>query len=339
MKMKNKYLKNTFREDEVLVILNEISENKMPGFLKKKECVPDKMTMNHFYSLMNHTINDISSAVLNSTKKLLKRFDENVVLISLLRGGLFAGVGIKESIKLITENKVPHYAISLIKNIGLDLKAIDFILKSHPGKTPVFIDGWVGRGELYNELKIECHRYSNSRRTNLEPNLTVIVDVFGLTPIYGTNQEIFMPESLFGSNISGLIGRTGFISQDQFHFTRMYHEFAPFDLTQFYTSKLKKCLALKVDSIDGLVSEKRKSINHKDLQDYLIENHDLNSEDSYWGAAECYRGLVRKRINELIIKDKKAYYAPALIYMANKKNIKITSDSKLPLFSVCRKEK
>lgn len=337
--MTHEPLKNTFSEDDVLVLLNELPDNELPGFLKKKETAPDRVLMEQFYSLIDNTIDEISYATLNCTKRVLDKYGKDVVLISLLRGGLFAGIGIKESIRLIDGAKVPHYAVSLIKNSGLDFKAMDIILQSHPDKKPIFIDGWIGRGALYNELKNECDKYLSSRGVNIEKNLAVIVDVFGLTPVYGTNREIFMPESLFGSNLFGLIGRTGFVSVEQFHFTRMYHEFKQFELTQFYTSTIKEQLAINIGHVDDMVSEHKESIDISSLKGYLMETHNLSFEKSYCGASECHRGLVRKRITELIIQDEKAYYAPPLVYMADKKKIKITNDSKLPLFSVCRKEK
>ena len=63
---------------------------------------------------------------------------------------------------------VPHYSISIIRGRGIDDNAMKYLLSRYEPGQLLFVDGWIGKGAILNELKRilrsmkVCHPISQS---------------------------------------------------------------------------------------------------------------------------------------------------------------------------------
>lgn len=62
-------------------------------------------------------------------------------------------------IKLLKSKEDPHYSVSIIRDRGIDRNAINYILNKHRAECIQFVDGWIGKGAIFRELKKELEAF------------------------------------------------------------------------------------------------------------------------------------------------------------------------------------
>ncbi|EQG76368.1 hypothetical protein QKA_1853 [Clostridioides difficile DA00165] len=60
---------------------------------------------------------------------------------------------------------LPHYTISIIRDKGIDMNAIEYIVKNHPSSKIQFLDGWTGKGTISKELEKACDELNVNLKT------------------------------------------------------------------------------------------------------------------------------------------------------------------------------
>ena len=151
--------------------------------------------------------------------------DQPLILVSLVRAGLPVGVLLQRA---LSDNErsdsdssynLPsvHYGISIIRDRGLDPVALQLILNNHPNSPIVFIDGWTGKGAIYQELARSLAPFNNSSHPNFAnifhqgieviPLLT-LADPAGVAWLAASHDDWLIPSGLLNSTVSGLISRS-----------------------------------------------------------------------------------------------------------------------------------
>ncbi len=165
----------------------------------------------------------MADAVSIVSEKIFKLKQEQLVLISLARAGIPIGILIKRYLKNKYKINIPHYAISIIRGRGIDNVAMEYILNLHPASSLQFVDGWIGKGAILNELKKELNNYEN-----ISNEMAVVSDPAGVTKLYGTQEDFLIPSSCLNATVSGLISRTflnkEIIFENDFHGAAFYKE-------------------------------------------------------------------------------------------------------------------
>ena len=101
---------------------------------------------------------------------------KDIVLVSLARGGTPIGVLCRRYFQKIHCLEVPHYCLSLIRNVGIDENALSYIIDSHPSSEIQFLDGWTGMGLISSELNKYVSGFNRRNRSRIDPSLAVLVD-------------------------------------------------------------------------------------------------------------------------------------------------------------------
>tara|TARA_Y100000310_G_C20701033_1_gene829914 strand:+ start:6778 stop:7773 length:996 start_codon:yes stop_codon:yes gene_type:complete len=319
-------------EEDIILLLNSIGDTENPEFLQKKEKLPDEALVESFKELTDYSLESTSAAIIETANKIQNQINTQYVLVSLPRGGTHAGIGIKYVLKQNFGQDVSHYSISMLKGVGIDAYALDYVIQKHQNPFIVFVDGWVGKGELAHELRRAIADYEKSKQTSLQHLCAVISDPYETANISGTHAELFMPESLMGATISGLVSRSGNLHDLSYHFTREYTEWQAQDFTNWYIQRVK-------DAIDkNPLYVFHTPLDFEQVTSYIHSHHGLESKDAYFGAAEVHRSIVRKHPSKIILRDKNHPLASPLLISAAQKNIPIVEDVNLPLFSVASKK-
>ena len=143
-----------------------------------------------------------------------------LVLVSLVRAGLPVGVLLQRALADVNSSyALPsvHYGISIIRDRGLDPVALQMILNAHPDSPIVFVDGWTGKGAIYQELANSLEKFSDPSHANFAnifhqgadviPLLT-LADPAGVAWLAASIDDWLIPSGLLNSTVSGLISRS-----------------------------------------------------------------------------------------------------------------------------------
>ena len=236
----------TYLPEDVTILLKDITglveplsteerERRIQNGMHYSEMLPIeyKPTADYLdiYNLSLKAFSDITAeAVGNVSRKILADKGKDVVLVSLARAGTPIGILIKRYLKQFFDVSPEHYSISIIRGVGIDPVAMQFILDRHDGKQIQFIDGWTGKGAIQNELNKAMEAYST-----VDPGLAVLSDPANIAKISGTNEDFLIASSCLNATVSGLLSRTfnrnDIIKPGDFHGAVFYKELIPEDVT------------------------------------------------------------------------------------------------------------
>ena len=152
-----------------------------------------------------------------------------LILVSLVRAGLPIGVLLQRALADTDSTySVPsvHYGISIIRDRGLDPIALQMLLDAYPNSPIVFVDGWTGKGAIYQELARSLEAFSDPSHPNFAnifhqnasnqstvdntaviPLLT-LADPAGVAWLAASEEDWLIPSGLLNSTVSGLISRS-----------------------------------------------------------------------------------------------------------------------------------
>ncbi|CAM3582796.1 hypothetical protein GCM10016272_16650 [Psychrobacter glaciei] len=187
------------------------------------------------------TATDIANLAytLHNTFEPTVNAERPLVLVSLVRAGLPIGVLLQRA--LTDQNSsyaLPsvHYGISIIRDRGLDPVALQMLLDAYPNSPMVFVDGWTGKGAIYQELARSLEAFSDPshahfanifhqstfgqdtfdqstsdqgtvNNTTVIPLLT-LADPAGVAWLSASEEDWLIPSGLLNSTVSGLISRS-----------------------------------------------------------------------------------------------------------------------------------
>lgn len=248
-------METSYKKDDVEILLKNINGLVAPEDVVEREkriqegghysemlpieYKPSDEYMNMYkMSLVDYGV-DVAVAVAVVSEKILKKRGENVILVSLARAGIPAGILIKRYIKKFFNIDIGHYAISIIRYRGIDRIAIEHILKQHKAEDILFVDGWIGKGAILNQLREAMLDYPA-----ISPELAVIADPAHLVELSGTYDDILIPSSCLNCTVSGLISRTflrsDIILENDFHGALYYKDMENEDVSYDFIDSIEK---------------------------------------------------------------------------------------------------
>ena len=134
---------------------------------------------------------------------------------------------------------VPHYSISIIRGRGIDDNAMKYLMDHYKPAQLLFVDGWIGKGAILNELKKDIASYEG-----VSSEIAVIADPANVTELCGTHEDILIPSSCLNSTVSGLVSRTflrnDIIKEKDFHGAVYYEELKDSDLSYEFIYAIEK---------------------------------------------------------------------------------------------------
>lgn len=143
-----------------------------------------------------------------------------LTLVSLVRAGLPIGVLLQRALADTQQSYAlpsQHFGISIIRDRGLDMAALQLIFETYPNSPIVFIDGWTGKGAIYGELARSLSAFNNPNHayfnhifhqgSGVIPLLT-LADPAGVAWLAASTDDWLIPSGLLNSTVSGLISRS-----------------------------------------------------------------------------------------------------------------------------------
>lgn len=248
-------MRSSYREEDVKILLKDITGIVRPQPTEERErliqsgrhysemlpveYVPSPAYMEAYREALAAYAGATAEAVAALADRVRERRGREVTLVSLARAGIPIGILLKRRLKQCFSMQVPHYAVSIIRDRGMDDNAMRYILDRHPAGTLLFVDGWIGKGAIAEELRRCVRAYPG-----VSPELAVAADPAGITELCGTHEDILIPSSCLNSTVSGLISRTflreDVIGAEDFHGAVYYGELSEADLSYEFIHTIER---------------------------------------------------------------------------------------------------
>ena len=329
-------MKSTYKNDDVILLLKNITGLVKPQSTEERErliqsgkhyCemlpveyVPTEKYMEIYHETLNVYAKTVAQAVGRLSEKIISNRGKDIVLVSLARAGIPIGVLLKRYIKMKYNIDVHHYSISIIRGRGIDHNAMKYLLEKYNPSQLLFVDGWIGKGAILNELKQELLKYKG-----VSSEIAAIADPANVTELCGTHEDILIPSSCLNCTVSGLVSRTflrdDIIGKSDFHGAIYYNELENSDLSYEFI----RCIEEKFETTNSL--EDRIVVKNGIEEVNKIAKR-FNIEDINFikpGIGETTRVLLR-RVPWLILINEKYWGSDELkhiIRLAEEKNVKV----------------
>ena len=149
------------------------------------EYEPGKAYMEAYDKALESYAGAVARAVGALADKIIDRKGRDVVLVSLARAGTPIGILLKRCLQKKYGYSVRHYSISIIRGRGIDQNAMAYLLARYEPRQLQFVDGWIGKGAILEELSLALRPYSG-----VSQELGVVADPAHATGLCGTHEEI-----------------------------------------------------------------------------------------------------------------------------------------------------
>lgn len=150
-------MKSSYKEKDVVLLLKDITGLVTPQSTEEREkliqsgrhysemlpieYVPTEKYMQVYNNALKVFAKANADAVGSLADKVMKARGDDVVLVSLARAGIPVGILLKHYIEFKYKLDVPHYAISIIRDRGIDDNAMKYLLGKYKPEQLLFVDG------------------------------------------------------------------------------------------------------------------------------------------------------------------------------------------------------
>lgn len=288
-------------------------------------------------SYQNRMANDIYALA----KTLQQRFltsvsaDKPLTLISLVRAGLPVGVLLQRVFadkNLDCQLPSQHFGMSIIRERGLDKVALQWILDNFPSSPIVFVDGWTGKGAIYQELKDSLSifkknhpNFANFFHTGGHIPLVTLADPAGVAWLSSSDDDWLMPASLLNSTVSGLISRTLFSKNDNaFHGCIFYDNLIDVDRSLFFVDKILQAIPMQIPFYQPLEFRNMPTFRAKNLIENLAKQRNIDNFNRIKPTiAEATRAVLRREPECVLLQTADSPDTALLRHLCEQKNIAI----------------
>ncbi len=307
------------------------------------EALPSEDYLALFYQAMAANKMRVAEHVVILAERILATRPHGITLVSLARAGTPMGVLLKQVIKRYFNTDVAHYSISILRDVGMDLNALRFIVQHHAPETLVFVDGWTGKGIIAGQLATSLQQFAQTDGINIPAELYVLTDLSGCAAVAASSEDYLIPSCILNATVSGLVSRSVYDEQliraTQFHGCVYYDQFEAHDLSTYFVDEI-------LASIDFIWKNSTYrppiELNHQQLQaisqtllQQLAERYQISRQHYIKpGIGEATRVLLRREARLLLLQDIESEATLHLRWLAESRSVPIEVCSELPYRAV-----
>ncbi|WP_201608670.1 cysteine protease StiP domain-containing protein [Psychrobacter okhotskensis] len=297
----------------------------------------------------NRTATDITNLAhtLHHTFEQTVSAEHPLVLVSLVRAGLPVGVLLQRALsdKKGSDNErsdtdsdynLPsvHYGISIIRDRGLDPVALQMILDAYPDSPIVFVDGWTGKGAIYQELAHSLEVFSDPSHPNFAnifhqgkdviPLLT-LADPAGVAWLAASEEDWLIPSGLLNSTVSGLISRSLYTEpQSGLHRSVFYDNLVEADHSLTFIDHIDTARRALTIPLQRLPTFKQPRYQTADLINELAKTYQITNRNRIKPTiAEATRAILRRDPERILLATADHPDTVLLRHLCTERNINI----------------
>ncbi len=197
------------------------------------EYQPDLAYRELFEKVLQESASRLAVAVGTVTEIVLAERGHDIALASLARAGTPVGILMRRWASAAHGLEIPHYAVSIVRDRGIDSVALRYLAEHHDPRSVVFVDGWTGKGAIARELTAALRDFPEAE---FDDDLAVLADPGNCARTYGTRDDFLIASACLNSTVSGLVSRTvlndSLIRPGDFHGAKYYADLAPADVSR-----------------------------------------------------------------------------------------------------------
>lgn len=308
----NTFMKTSYSADDVIFLLKDLSDIELEkdtfareqliqqgvhySTMLPKEFQPSEAYIELFHKTLAQYSKRIADAVAVVAEMIVAHKSiDRVVLVSLARAGTPIGILIKRYLEQKYKRTVPHYAISIVRDRGIDEVAIRYMLAQHPEAELQFVDGWTGKGAITRELTEAC-KGLKQQGIELDDTLAVLADPGHCSSMYGTRDDFLIPSACLNSTVSGLVSRTvlndDWIHEGDFHGAKYYAHLVDQDVSNLYIDTIAQHFSETTP--DDLTTEPVTWLGMQSVERIQKKFNIQNTHHIKPGVGETTRVLLRR---------------------------------------------
>lgn len=264
-----------------------------------------------------------------------------ITLVSLARAGTPVGALLQRALKRHLQIDSQHYSISIIRDRGIDVQALAFLLRERqrPAAGVVFVDAWTAKGVITAELKRSVARWNARHLEQLSDALHVLSDIGGVADVAATYEDYVVPSGILNATVSGLVSRSILNQQvkpGQFHGCVLYEHLRPHDLSNWFLDEVEAEMEANVIAAPPAAASRQqryaqtRAYLERSMGQYGIEN--INHIKP--GIAEATRVMLRRVPERLLLRDPEADDVSHLLMLAKQKGVAIEPQADMPFNAV-----
>lgn len=242
------------------------------------EFQPDAAYQELFHRVLADSARRLAVAVGAVTDLVLAERGSDIVLVSLARAGTPVGILMRRWAQR-HGLQLPHYAVSIVRDRGIDANAMRYLATHHDPASVVFVDGWTGKGAIARELDEALAQLAADGGPVFDPELAVLADPGSCVRTFGTRDDFLIASACLNSTVSGLVSRTvlneELIGPADFHGAKFYAELADQDVSEVL--------------LDAVAREFDAAADEAAIRRAAIEASDRTPTWSGWQSVEAVR--------------------------------------------------
>lgn len=261
-----------------------------------------------------------------------------LILVSLVRAGLPIGVLLQRA---LADSNQPyalpsqHYGVSIIRDRGLDSRAIELLLERYPNSPIVFVDGWTGKGAIYQELSRSLEAFSPPTHphfanifhqgTGVIPLLT-LADPAGVAWLAASGEDWLIPSGLLNSTVSGLISRSLYTEpQSGLHRSVFYDNLVAVDHSLAFISCIDSARQRSDAPLQQLPVYVTPRYHTAKLIDAVALQYDISNRNRIKPTiAEATRAILRRDPEQVLLAAPDHPDTALLRHLCTQRNITVT---------------
>jgi hypothetical protein len=303
------------------------------------EHVPSPRYLTLFHQAVERELGRLAGDVLTLAGLIAARRAAGVTVVSLARAGTPIGVLIG---RLLRGQGVDarHYSVSIIRDRGIDQRALAHVVARHPVDSIAFVDGWTAKGVIAAELEQAVSGFNRRYGVALDPGLFVVADLCGAASAAATDEDYLMPSCLLGAIVSGLVSRSVLnaevVGQDDFHACVYYEQLESSDRSRWFVDTVWAEMMRQqpaAATARGVSADRRAALRRESeaFQRAFGARFDLDSLHHLKpGVGEATRVLLRRVPAALLLREPAATETAHLRLLAREKDVPVIIEPSLP---------
>ncbi|OZF49972.1 phosphoribosyltransferase [Rhodococcus sp. 14-1411-2a] len=262
----------SYAADEVTWLLKDLSSVSLEAGIEEREkriqageahyaeslpveYQPDLAYRELFEKVLQESASRLAVAVGTVTEVVLAERGHDIALASLARAGTPVGILMRRWAFSAHGLEIPHYAVSIVRDRGIDAVALRYLAEHHDSRSVVFVDGWTGKGAIARELTAALREFPGAE---FDDDLAVLADPGNCARTYGTRDDFLIASACLNSTVSGLVSRTvlndSLIRPGDFHGAKYYADLAPDDVSRHLLDTVAARFEDVRDEVDASVA-------------------------------------------------------------------------------------
>ncbi|WP_447649766.1 cysteine protease StiP domain-containing protein [Pseudomonas abietaniphila] len=248
---------------------------------------------------------------------------QSLALVSFVRAGLPLGVLLRRAL-VDLRHDVHHYGISIVRDRGIDMVALESVIAEHGAENIVFVDGWTGKGAISHEIK-RC--LAGDKRFPEEPRLVVLADPCGRAWLAASADDWIIPSGILGATVSGLVSRSIWPANGGLHGCVIYDHLRPHDVTRSFIERIEKSRAsVEVSPAVPWSAQQAAALQRSAMAvvDSLAMQFDVcNLNRIKPGIAEATRAVLRRVPDQVLVRDRVDADVQLLMHLTERAGIEV----------------